>query len=254
MMTTKFEQFRLHLESWQSRQDKPIFGRFVDPPYEPTTVKIEVNALRERCNKSLFNLNDARVYAAYLERRFPMLGAVTHGVEERLPNYEDVDSYLKALLETHERTVDRKRSAARRLRRRLSVRRRCQLCSFDYPPLLHLHHLVPLTEGGDNETLVVLCPTCHAGVHELTKAAVKALTKTEIMALAWWQKNQDRSNWWKQAGEGVTELVDLYVKHFEYESYRVFVDNLSSEELNLRLYRMDEREQLRLLPLSTSGV
>lgn len=43
----------------------------------------------------------------------------------------------------------------------------CALCSFDFWPVLHSHHILPRSAGGsdDKSNLVILCPTCHALVH-----------------------------------------------------------------------------------------
>jgi len=43
----------------------------------------------------------------------------------------------------------------------------CSVCGFDCKAVLHLHHNVPVGNGGDNspENLSILCPNCHAMVH-----------------------------------------------------------------------------------------
>lgn len=44
---------------------------------------------------------------------------------------------------------------------------RCFVCGFDFLLVLVMHHITPVSEGGDNErsNLVIVCPTCHAIVH-----------------------------------------------------------------------------------------
>ena len=60
------------------------------------------------------------------------------------------------------------RAYARRVRRLNIKGRSCYACGLDYAPVLNLHHIRPLREGGNNaaENLVFLCPTCHALVHK----------------------------------------------------------------------------------------
>ena len=46
----------------------------------------------------------------------------------------------------------------------------CSACGFEYPPIVHLHHVKPLCESeAIDETLEWLCPNCHALVHEIRK-------------------------------------------------------------------------------------
>lgn len=48
---------------------------------------------------------------------------------------------------------------------------RCFVCRFDFLPVLQMHHVVPVGEGGDNSrsNLMILCPTCHAMAHQLMR-------------------------------------------------------------------------------------
>lgn len=43
----------------------------------------------------------------------------------------------------------------------------CQVCNLDVNELLEIHHLLPISKGGNNEfyNLTVLCPTCHKALH-----------------------------------------------------------------------------------------
>lgn len=45
----------------------------------------------------------------------------------------------------------------------------CQKCSRDCR--LHVHHIVPIKEGGthDMDNLISLCPRCHMGEHKLMR-------------------------------------------------------------------------------------
>ena len=47
----------------------------------------------------------------------------------------------------------------------------CAACRFGFTPILHSHHIRPRSDGGHNHASnrVLLCPNCHALVHELYK-------------------------------------------------------------------------------------
>ena len=48
----------------------------------------------------------------------------------------------------------------------------CEICGFGFSPALQIHHILPVSVGGDNDTdnLACLCPTCHAVLHIVYKA------------------------------------------------------------------------------------
>ncbi len=45
----------------------------------------------------------------------------------------------------------------------------CQICLLDYKPILQLHHITPVSLGGEDtkKNLVLLCPNCHKTIHSL---------------------------------------------------------------------------------------
>lgn len=46
----------------------------------------------------------------------------------------------------------------------------CKACGFEYPPVMHLHHLYPISETDvPIDEFVWLCPNCHAMVHEIRR-------------------------------------------------------------------------------------
>lgn len=47
----------------------------------------------------------------------------------------------------------------------------CQRCSAEATPSPHVHHNVPVSEGGENnlENLVTLCEDCHCSIHSSSK-------------------------------------------------------------------------------------
>jgi len=51
----------------------------------------------------------------------------------------------------------------------------CYVCGCSFLRVLAIHHLKPISEGGNSEldNLVVLCPTCHAVVHILLRNKIQ---------------------------------------------------------------------------------
>lgn len=43
----------------------------------------------------------------------------------------------------------------------------CEICGFDFKPILQIHHIVPISEYGNNqpENIVCVCPNCHKTLH-----------------------------------------------------------------------------------------
>ena len=63
------------------------------------------------------------------------------------------------------------RAESRRLRNSLLAEcgHVCTVCGFDYSPILVVHHITPVSRGGESSkrNLTILCPTCHALAHRL---------------------------------------------------------------------------------------
>lgn len=51
----------------------------------------------------------------------------------------------------------------------------CQICGYNFKPILHIHHIVPLKMYGDNsrDNLIVVCPNCHKLLHKAYSAVMK---------------------------------------------------------------------------------
>lgn len=56
----------------------------------------------------------------------------------------------------------------------------CELCGFGFTNILQVHHKIPLSKGGTNHplNLIVLCPNCHALVHETARRTFRKLGRT----------------------------------------------------------------------------
>src|SRR5699024_7268628 len=51
----------------------------------------------------------------------------------------------------------------------------CEICGFDFLPVIQIHHIKPIKDGGsDNLTnLSFLCPTCHSMVHSMATKKIE---------------------------------------------------------------------------------
>lgn len=79
-------------------------------------------------------------------------------------------------------SVKRVRNNAAYLRQRMAKRgSQCAVCGFAVASVLHLHHRVPVSKGGTNriDNVVLLCPNCHALVHEATRRMFVPVTNEQ---------------------------------------------------------------------------
>lgn len=46
---------------------------------------------------------------------------------------------------------------------------KCEICGFDYKPVLQIHHIVPVSEFGNNQrdNIICVCPNCHKTLHHI---------------------------------------------------------------------------------------
>lgn len=76
---------------------------------------------------------------------------------------------------------------------------RCFVCGFDCTPILAIHHIQHLSNGGDNQpdNLIPLCPNCHAIVHKIIREVdplngdidIYSLSPALEQILAWVNRN-----------------------------------------------------------------
>lgn len=69
----------------------------------------------------------------------------------------------------------------------------CELCGFDFWPVLESHHAIPISEGGqdDASNIAVLCPTCHAIVHHFRGHYESYMNENSGGRAVAWQKNTE---------------------------------------------------------------
>lgn len=48
---------------------------------------------------------------------------------------------------------------------------KCEICGFSYKPVLQIHHILPISEYGNNakDNVMCLCPNCHKTLHTIYK-------------------------------------------------------------------------------------
>lgn len=58
----------------------------------------------------------------------------------------------------------------------------CEICSFSYKPVLQIHHILPISEYGNNakDNVLCVCPNCHKSLHVLYKMFDKGKSKDEF--------------------------------------------------------------------------
>lgn len=46
---------------------------------------------------------------------------------------------------------------------------KCEICGFDYKPILQVHHIVPISQFGNNQAdnVMCVCPNCHKTLHHM---------------------------------------------------------------------------------------
>lgn len=65
------------------------------------------------------------------------------------------------------------KTEAQRIKRKVvSETGKCEVCGFNYKPILQIHHIVPISEFGNNQedNIICVCPNCHKALHYLYSA------------------------------------------------------------------------------------
>lgn len=62
------------------------------------------------------------------------------------------------------------KSEAQKIKRELASEvGKCEVCGFNYKPILQIHHIVPVSEFGNNQrdNIICVCPNCHKALHHI---------------------------------------------------------------------------------------
>ena len=59
---------------------------------------------------------------------------------------------------------------------------KCEICGFSFKPVLQIHHILPISEFGNNaeDNVICVCPNCHKSLHVLYKMFDKGKSKEEF--------------------------------------------------------------------------
>lgn len=63
---------------------------------------------------------------------------------------------------------DKLKSEAARIKKSLIEEKgSCKICGYSFKPVLQIHHILPISRGGNNDTdnIICVCPTCHKTLH-----------------------------------------------------------------------------------------
>ena len=86
----------------------------------------------------------------------------------------------------------------------------CEICKFNLVPLLEVHHILPLQQGGDNslDNITCLCPNCHTIIHKFISHFCNSI---DINDIAQWLEN----NYSKSSYDKLIRMYEQYIKRKE---------------------------------------
>lgn len=89
----------------------------------------------------------------------------------------------------------------------------CEICKYGFVPVLQVHHIIPVSEGGDNEqeNLILLCPNCHKILHH----CYRNINDEKVI-------RDTYSNIYDIHGAGALEKVNSILN--EYEEYKLIYE------------------------------
>lgn len=66
-----------------------------------------------------------------------------------------------------------KQEAARIKKSLIEEKGSCKICGYSFKPVLQIHHILPISQGGNNDTdnIICVCPTCHKTLHYMYSCA-----------------------------------------------------------------------------------
>lgn len=81
---------------------------------------------------------------------------------------------------------------------------KCDVCELEIEDILEIHHILPMSNGGDNslDNLSCLCPNCHAILHKILSDCSKDIEDLKFSKLL--QK--------KLSYESYNRLLDIFAK------------------------------------------
>jgi hypothetical protein len=71
---------------------------------------------------------------------------------------------------------------------------RCEICAFDIPAALNVHHIIPRCDPrctNDNNNLAIVCHTCHDLIHAGEITIIGVYSSTGGRKLLWFREGED---------------------------------------------------------------
>ena len=73
-------------------------------------------------------------------------------------------------------------------------KRSCEICAFDRPSALNIHHIIPRCDprsSNDNHNLAVVCHTCHDLVHAGEITIIGVYSSSAGRKLMWFRQGEE---------------------------------------------------------------
>ena len=83
------------------------------------------------------------------------------------------------------------------------IKKSCEICGFNNPDNLHLHHIIPRTDkrsSNNLNNLACICPTCHSLTHTGDIIIIGVYTSTAGRMLMFFKKGEEppiEKKYWK---------------------------------------------------------
>lgn len=71
---------------------------------------------------------------------------------------------------------DKLKADAAQLKKKLIDKKgACEICGFSFKPVLQIHHILPISQCGNNDidNIICVCPTCHKTLHYMYSCSKK---------------------------------------------------------------------------------
>lgn len=88
----------------------------------------------------------------------------------------------------------------------------CEICKYDFKPILQVHHVRPISKGGDDDlkNLMLLCPNCHKAIHTIASESLHEKYSDDYID-GWLETNASvfvRNSYFNLSLKTITQLED----------------------------------------------
>lgn len=125
----------------------------------------------------------------------------------------------KALKSEHAKRI---KNEAPSLKQRLVEKKgKCEICGTAYKPILQIHHILPISNFGNNDddNIICVCPNCHKTLHHLYNSLKK--TDEDVITAYLGVPKEIREKVWAVVGiyAKKQEEVYEYIKSYDDSDY-----------------------------------